>query len=398
MQQTLTKFSPLPQGLAANHHYVIALLDIAAALLPEWNELSARMRAKPAIRQKWEARLRVHQLRVTASWTDIMRRDYQVVGRRAEVRVVDVAETLKTGRDHLSHRAVASLHELVVAMCEWPTIAVPKGKKSAGGCTGVMDLRTSQVALFFENIETSAVLDRRKDLDAEFRQLSVVTKDQLVLTPSDDEQPSLQQRFFLLVDRARVHGDALRKDLPDRQNLAWFGVAELPIPTESQFEQVFTHLVPGSHPGAKELFVLSNDLSRYVITKRRHYQDLAFRLGEDPDDSWMLAVGDWADGRSLELSRARVMITSVARGGEDHELRITVEEAKAGRPDLDLQCVPYSTLMRWMADKDKAAQLGVNPRAPKQSQMLRVEGLRDLRLAGSRRAKVVPKRSNRTSV
>ena len=360
MQQTLTKFSPLPQGLAANHHYVIALLDIAAALLPEWNELSARMRAKPAIRQKWEARLRVHQLRVAASWTDAMRRDYQVVGRRAEVRVVDVAETLKTGRDHLTHRAVASLHELVVAMCEWSTIAVPKGKKSTGGCTGVMDLRTSQVALFFENIETSGVLDRRQDLDAEFRQLSLVTKDQLVLTPSNDEQPSLQQRFFVLLDRARAHGDALRKDLPDRQHLAWFGVAELPIPTQSQFDQVFTHLVPGSHPGAKETFVLSNDLWHFVITKRRHYLDLGCRLGVDADDSWMLAVGDWADEHNADLMRARQMLSEPGTADGANERRISIHEAIQGMPELGLDPVPRSTLYEWLKDKERAAVLGVS--------------------------------------
>lgn len=390
MQQTLTKFSPLPQGLAANHRYVIALLDVAAALLPEWNELSARMRSKPAVKAKWEARLREHRLRVCVTWTEPMARDYALAGHRHQVRVIDVSHALQHRTERLVFREVGSLHEFVATACEWPSIA-------GGGERAQMPLCTNSTALLFENLEASGLLIERKALVDEHRKVCAADPDGGVGSAIDNEQQSLRRRFFVLVDRMCAHGDALRKDMPDRQRLAWLSVGELPRPTEHQIDDVYLRLVPSTQPAAHETFALAHDLSRWIATKSQHYRDLAADLEHDTDDAWLLAAADWGDARSLDLTRARVLLASTSAVGGDPDLRISFEDACEGRPDLQLPAVPRSTLMRWMGIRDKAALLGCRTKGPKQGQMLLVAGIRELRRAGRKRTRSVPKAPSRAA-
>lgn len=388
LHQTLTKFSPLPQGLAANHHYVIALLDIAAAWLPEWNELSSRMRSKPAIRQKWEVRLREHRLRVCSTWSDVFARDYTLVGHRGQVRVIDTAATRTLGADQLVFREVGSMHELIASACAWATIAISDG--ASGRSTG-MQLRTNSTALLFENLDASGLLTERKALLDEYRKVSAAHSDGGVVPAIEDEQQSMRRRFFFLVDRMCAHGDSLRKDLPDRQRMAWLSVGEMPKPTQHQIDEVYLRLVPSTQPAAQEIFALCHDISRWIETKAQHYRDLAAELGHDTDDAWLLAAADWADARSLDLTRARGLLTWNTSAGEDRFARIPFDDAVAGRPDLDLEPVPYKTLVRWMKEKGRAEILGCRIHGPKKGQLLLVSGIRELLRAGEKNRKRVAK-------
>jgi hypothetical protein len=213
----------------------------------------------------------------------------------------------------------------------------------------------------------------------------------------DDEQRSMRSRFFDLLGRARAHGDALRSDLPDRQRLAWLSVGELPVPTQHQFDDVYLRLVPSAQPAAREIFVLVDDLSRWITTRSRHYQDIAIRLDHDTDVAWLLAAGDWADAHALDIARAKALFATSVPSSEDPELRISVKDALSGRDDLGLRRVSYPTLMRWMGDRDKAAILGSRMRGQRIGQMILLAGVKELQRAGAKRAKVVPKTSIRVA-
>lgn len=391
MHSTQPFINPLPTGVSANHRYVLDLLVVAAKLLPEWKEMSARFRSKPAVKAKWEARLREHRLRVCTTWTDAMARDYSLAGHRQQVREVDVSFALQHREEQLVFREVRSLHELVAAACAWPSISV-------GGKGEPMQLRTNSTELLFENLENSGLLTDRKALVDEYRKVTAANADGGVDAAIEDEQQSLRRRFFVLVDRMCAHGDALRTDLPDRQRLAWLSVGELPRPTEHQIDDVYLRLVPSTQPAAQETFALAHDLSRWISTKSQHYRDLAAEHEHDTDDAWLLAASDWADARSLDITRARALLTWNTSAGEDRHARIPFDDAVAGRPDLDLEPVPYKTLMRWMKNKDRAAILGCRKDGQKKGQSLLVAGIRELLRAGEKHRKRVAEAAARAAM